>query len=308
MMNHTNPRRRVACMLLVVTAAWLGGAASPAAQSSDRQMIVSVLDGDGAPVAGLAPTDFEIREDDILREVLRVGPAGADRQIAVLVDTSTAAARSITDFRNGVEAFVDGMLDGNHISLITFGGTPRIRVPSTPSAVVLQEGIGSLFSLPGQAAYLLDALADVLEGFSRQGARRPIVVVVMTEGLDYSNARSSEILDRIHDARSAVYTVLVRGRPGGFGAGAAITNRQFRDHEAERDIVLTRGTAESGGHHRELSVSSAVENAMQDIVTELRNQYLVTFSRPDALIPPEQTTVRVTRSGLTARGTLLPAE
>ena len=44
---------------------------------------------------------------------------------------------------------------------------------------------------------------------------------------------------------------------------------------------------------------------MRELVAELRNQYLVVYSRPDLLVPPEQVRVRVDRPGLTARGTLL---
>ena len=44
---------------------------------------------------------------------------------------------------------------------------------------------------------------------------------------------------------------------------------------------------------------------MRDLVTELRNQYLVTYARPDSLIPPEEVRVSVDRPGVTARGILL---
>ena len=271
-------------------------------------MIVSVLDGDRVPVGDLGITDFDVREDGTIREVLRVGPAGADRQIALLVDTSTAASQAISDFRTGLTAFIDGMREGNQISLITFGGRPRIRVESTSSAEQLHDAIGDVFALPGEAAYMLDAMSEAAEGFMGQGVTRPIMVVLTTEGLDYSNARAREVLDQIDESGTAAYTLLLRGRPGGLGAGSNITAQQVRDQEAERDLVLARGTSANGGDHREVLVSSAVEGAMNDIVTELRNQYLVEYSRPDALIPPEEITVDVKRDGLTVRGTPLQTE
>ncbi len=278
------------------------------AQSQERQMIVSVLDDDRAPVGDLAITDFEVREDDVVREVLRIGPAGADRQIALLVDTSAAANRALSDFRKGITAFIEGMHDGNQISLITFGGRPRIRVESTSSAERLRDGVGDVFAQPGEAAYLLDAMAEAAEGFARQGVARPIIVALTTEGLDYSNAQAREVFEHLDESGAAAYTLLLRGRPGGFGAGAAISDRQLQDQEMERDLVFARATGNSGGDHREVLVSTAIEGAMNDIVTELRNQYLVVYSRPDALIPPEEITVDVTRAGLTARGIALRTE
>ncbi len=307
-MNITALRRHSQMALLLTAVTWLPGTTSLDAQSSERQMIVSVLDDDGAPVGDLEIPDFEIREDGTIREVLRIEPAGANRQIALLVDTSTAATRALSDFRSGLTAFVDGMHDGNQISLITFGGPPRIRVESTSSADRLRDAVGEIFALPGQAAYMLDAMSQAAEGFTRQGVARPVIVVLTTEGLEGSNASSRQVLERLNESGSAVYTLLLRGRPGGLGAGANFSTRQFRDQEMERDLVFVRGTGDSGGHHRELLVSTGIEEAMNDIVAELRNQYLVVYSRPNTLIPPEEITVSVTKAGLIARGTPLRTE
>ncbi|MCY4637816.1 MAG: hypothetical protein OXG04_25545 [Acidobacteria bacterium] len=296
-------------LALAVLIAAVGAAG---AQSVERLMIVSVLDDDGAPVTDLDAADFEIREDDAAREVLRVDSAGAGRQIAILVDTSEAAVRAASDFRRGLSAFVDAMHGDNQISIISFGGPPRILAPSTSDGERLREGVGRIFPQSGQAAYMLDAVYEVAEGFERRGADRPVMVVLTTEGADYSNRRARQVLERIDESGAAVYTLSVEarraafeiGRPtGGFGGGF-----DARQQEFERDLVLSRGTAGTGGRHRDLLASSAVERAMLDLVAELRNQYLVAYSRPDSLIPPEEVTVTVDRSGLTARGIVLSSQ
>ena len=294
-----HPLRHVcAALALVVPAAFTGAEAG--AQSSERLLLVSVLDDDGAPVTGLAASDFRIREDDAAREVLRAEPAGAGRQIALLVDTSEAAVRAVSDFRRGLSAFVDGMQEGNRIAIVTFGGPPRILVETTGDPERLRSGIDRVFPQSGQAAYLLDAMHEVSEGFIRRRAERPVLVAVTAESLDdYSNRSGREVLERIDESGAAVYTLSVGAR-----RAAAFGTRTLR-LQFERDLVLARGTADSGGRHRDLLVSSALEGAMRELVAELRNQYLVVYSRPDLLVPPEQVRVRVDRPGLTARGTLL---
>lgn len=294
-----HPLRHVcAALALVVPAAFTGAEAG--AQSSERLLLVSVLDGDGAPVTGLAASDFRIREDDAAREVLRAEPAGAGRQIALLVDTSEAAVRAVSDFRRGLSAFVDGMQEGNRIAIVTFGGPPRILVETTGDPERLRSGIDRVFPQSGQAAYLLDAMHEVSEGFIRRRAERPVLVAVTAESLDdYSNRSGREVLERIDESGAAVYTLSVGAR-----RAAAFGTRTLR-LQFERDLVLARGTADSGGRHRDLLASSALEGAMRELVAELRNQYLVVYSRPDLLVPPEQVRVRVDRPGLTARGTLL---
>lgn len=294
-----HPLRHVCAALALVVPAALTGAEA-GAQSSERLLLVSVLDDDGAPVTGLAASDFRIREDDAAREVLRAEPAGAGRQIALLVDTSEAAVRAVSDFRRGLSAFVDGMQGDNRIAIVTFGGPPRILVETTGDPERLRSGIDRVFPQSGQAAYLLDAMHEVSEGFIRRRAERPVLVAVTAESLDdYSNRSGREVLERIDESGAAVYTLSVGAR-----RAAAFGTRTLR-LQFERDLVLARGTADSGGRHRDLLVSSALEGAMRELVAELRNQYLVVYSRPDLLVPPEQVRVRVDRPGLTARGTLL---
>ena len=295
-------------LLALVFAALLAGAAPAAAQSAEQRMIVSVVDDDGAPVTGLGAADFRIREDDALREVLRIEPAAAGRQIAVLVDTSEAAVRMASDFRRGLSAFVEGMREGNRIAIISFGGPPRILAETTESAERLRRGIERVFPQSGQAAYLLDALYEVAEGFTRRGAERPVLVALTTEGVDYSNRRRQEVLERIDESGAALYTLSVEARRAAFAIGPPSVggfDAGRQDQQFERDVVLARGTADSGGRHRDLFASSAVERAMQDLVAELRNQYLVVYARPDTLIPPEEVRVSIDQPGLAARGTLL---
>lgn len=301
--------RHTCIALALAFAAVLAGSAAADAQSGERLMIVSVLDGDGTPVTDLEAADFEIREDDAAREVLRVEPAGANRQIAVLVDTSEAAVRSTSDFRRGLSAFVDGMHTDNRITIVSFGGRPRILVASTSDVERLHDGIDRVFPQSGEAAYLLDAMYEVSEGFARRGADRPVLVAVTTEGIDYSNRRSRDVLERIEESGAAVYTFSVEARRAAFGAGPTAggfaSAFDARQQQFEIDRVLSRGTTDTGGRHRDLLASSAVERAMLELVAELRNQYLVAYVRPDSLIPPEEVRVSVERPGLTARGILL---
>ena len=173
------------------------------AQSTEASMVVSVLDESGAPVHGLGPTDFIIEEDGNQREVLQVKPATIPMQIAVLVDTSTAAASTIRDIRNGLVALVDGLQDGNEIALVSFGGTPRILVESTGRPERLHDGIGQVFAFPDSAAYLLDALVETARGFERRAAARPVIVAITTEGVDYSNRDARQVVEALRDSGAA---------------------------------------------------------------------------------------------------------
>ena len=293
-------------ILTLTAAAPLYG--QPTSGPTERQMLVSVLDGDGVPVPDLTTADFDIREDDVPREVLRVEPAGDDRHVMLLVDTSEGAVRAGSAIRRGLEAFVDGMHGENEISLVTFGGPPRILVPATRDLDRLLDGIGRVFPRTGEAAYLLDAIEQVANGIIQRVPDRPMIVVVTSEGLDYSYRNARDTLEAVEEGAAAVYTFSLRDQGGVPSTSPGTFGNAFDRQRIERDLVLQQGPSQSGGRRRNLMASSALERAMDELVAELRGQYLVTYSRPGALIPPESVSVDVTRADMDARGTPLRRE
>ncbi len=271
------------------------------AQSTEASMFVSVLDESGAPVHGLGPTDFIIEEDGNQREVLQVKPATMPMQIAVLVDTSTAAASTIRDIRNGLVALVDGLLDGNEIALVSFGGTPRILVESTRRPERLRDGIGQVFAFPDSAAYLLDALVETARGFERRAAPRPVIIAITTEGVDYSNRDARQVVAALRDSGAAAHTVVLQTRLS--APVAADTGFGFGNDGRERDLALNQGPRASGGQRIDVLLSPRLSDALTELVSVLRNQSEVVYARPASLIPPEEISVRVRQNDLTVRGT-----
>ncbi len=273
------------------------------AQSNERQLIVSVLDRDGAPVAGLGPNDFIVREDDATREILRVEPAPNGRQIALLVDTSQAAVSAITDFRRGLTAFVEAMHEGNEISIISFGGPPRILAKTTTSLTRLRDGVSKVFAYSGRAAYLIDAVSETVEGFEYREATRPWVIILTTEGLDYSNRDVRLVLNRLEKSGVGMHALVLLER-GRDTVDPSISGREIFRHRIERDLLLDLGPKAGGGQRHDLvaSLGLVTEQKMRELVTELRGQYLVVYARPGALIPPEKIEVHARRADFTARG------
>ena len=268
------------------------------AQSVERQILVSALDRDNVPVMDLQPDDFVVREDQAVREVLRVSQNPTGRQIALLVDTSAYASDAVRDFRLGLSAFIDTLLDGNEISLISYGGRPQILVESTRSRSLLEAGIGQIFSYPSSAAYLLDAMRKTAQGFAQREVARPVMVVLSTEGLDHSNADSSVVLRILAGASISVYTVVLLENALTRSSGDPLARWRI-----ERDLALNRGPATSGGRRRDLLSTMVAKEAMRDIANEIRNQYLVVYARPDSLIPPKTIEIDVKRDGMRVRGT-----
>ena len=314
----------VSCGLLFFSSATVA-----AAQSVERQIVVSAVDSDGIPVADLTPSDIIITEDGIRREVLSVRRDTEPKQIALLVDTSQASGPAIQDFKKAAGAFVESMSEGHEISIISFGGTPRILTETTDIRAQLRDGVGKIFSYSNTASYLLDAVSESVQGFQRRSAPRPVIVVLATLGVDYSNADDRRTIDRLKDAGVAMHVIVLTQSPvGGIGPGERFTQRTDRrlgQTSSQTDVAQTRpptanhnpyqgdplelsrflqqGPTQTGGRRRDLQTFTSTERAMNDLTAQLQSQYLVVYSRPGMLIPPERIQVAANRDGLDVRGT-----
>jgi hypothetical protein len=68
-----------------------------------------------------------------------------------------------------------------------------------------------------------------------------------------------------------------------------------------RNIVIAEGTSLTGGRRDQVLAESGISDRLGQLADELTNQYLVSYSRPETLIPPEKLDVSVSKPGLTVR-------
>ena len=255
-----------------------------------RSVYASVLDREGAPVASLSARDFVVTEDGTPREVLSATRAVEPMQIAVLVDTSQAATRYVQDVRNAVRTFVRELAGQNEIALIEFGDRPTVITNYTLDLERLERGVGRLFARQGSGAYSLDALVDASKDLQRREGSRHVIVLISTEGPEFSERYHRQVLDEVRSA--ATLHAFVLTRRGGRG---------LDDGRRERELALTQGPSDTGGRSEFLITSMALEGRLQSLAIELENQYRVEYARPASLLPPDKLRVSVTNEELTVR-------
>jgi Ca-activated chloride channel homolog len=260
------------------------------AQAKPTDIYVSVLDNKGAPVQGLTVGDFAVREDNIPREVLKVGPATESMTVALLVDDSQAASAGVQMIRDGVRSFIKALDGKAEIALISFGERPTILVDYTTDQKRLETAANRLFPRSGAGSYLLDAIVDVSKGIQKRKPARPVMVVLMLEDVEFSNRYYEQVLSELDKSGAAMHVVAI-GDPS---TGTA-------DEIRNRNIVIAEGTERTGGRRDQLLAISATEDHMKQLAAELLNQYVVTYARPDTLIPPEKVDVSATKPGLKVR-------
>jgi hypothetical protein len=294
---NDHPLSRAALLTIAAIAV---SPAAPRAQAIQRSMYVSVWNDAGAPVPGLGPSDFTVREDNVAREVLRVTPAVDPMQLAVLVDNSQAASSEIPELRKALQEFVTTMTTAsaftgkNEITLIGLADRPTVLADWTSDRTTLLKGVDRIFSQPRSGTLLLQGLIEMSQTLKKREALRPVIVAIVTEGPELSDRYHDLVLGPLRDSGAAFHAIVVGSPRGGMG-----TNAQ------ERGIVLDEGTRTTGGRRDNLLTAMALPHKMQEVADELTHQYRVTYARPQSLIPPEHVTVAAVRPGMTARGTLV---
>ena len=274
--------------LLLATACLFPIAAG--AQSKPTNIYVSVLDGKGDPVKNLAASDFHVTEDGVAREVLKAAPATDPLTVALLVDDSQASTRAIQQIRQGVEDFVTGLAGKGEISIVSFGERPEIITDYTSDQKKLLDGAKKIFARPGSGAYLLEAIEEVCHGLEKRNAARPVIAVLMLEDVEFSNLYYQRVLDELNKAGATLHVISL-GQPAG----------PTTDENRNRDLVVSQGTHDTGGRRDQVLAMTGIPFHMQQLAAELSNQYVVTYARPEQLIPPKRVDVTVSKADVTVR-------
>jgi VWFA-related protein len=287
--------------LSVIAAVTVTAQDQPPAKSSDartRDLYVSVLDSSGAPVTGLSAGDFTVREDGVSREVLRARPATEPLDIVLLVDDSQASTQSIPYIRDGLKRFVDRMNGKAAIGIVTIGERPTSVAERTTDPALLKKGVDRIFARPGSGAYFLEGLSEVSRGFLKRDTTRPVVIAITIESIEFSNLQYERVLDDLYKSGAALHVLAV-------GSPAAISSDEIRN----KNLVIAQGTEATGGRRDQLLSELAIPETLNKLADELLNQYVITYGRPDALVPPEKVQVSVKKPGVTVRArTRLPVK
>jgi hypothetical protein len=197
----------------------------------------------------------------------------------------------ITYIREALSKFVAAMGPDHRIALIGLAERPTVIVPYTTNRTQLATAIGRFFHMSGSGMTLLDALYETSRGLRSRSGERAVFVPVVTDGVEFTNRYSKDIVRELREAGAAVHAVTI----GRFLYSDEHSNR-------ERTFVLDDAPKASGGQRISLLTPQALPATMERLARELSAQYKVVYGRPES---PYEWNVEVTsgRPDLTVRGT-----
>lgn len=262
-----------------------------------RTVYVSVLDKAGIPVTDLSADDFVIKEGGKDREIVRAGVTAVPLRIAVVVDDNGTGI-----FRYAVAKFIERLQGRAEFALSTVQGQHQKLLDYTANVERVSIVLNQLTARPAtnDGGQLLEGIFETAKDFQKRRTARPIIVVLTVGGEEHSTLPAHHVLDELEKSGAALNVIAINS--SALRATAAVSKPSaLLDSNLNLNEVLGDGPKQSGGKREEIVASAGIVVGLQELAEALRNQYAVSFSRPDRPKDTEKLSVSVKRAGVTVR-------
>ena len=227
-------------------------------------VLVTVTDEHGAPVAGLKKENFALLEDGKPQTISVFDKESAlPLSIVLDIDTSLSTRKDLPLELSSARRFAHAILRPvDALSLYGFSEVVSEVVPFTSDLKTIDRGVDRVRM--GSATALYDALylgAEALE--SRKGRK---VLVVITDGGDtVSRVDYKEAVRSAQEAEAIVYSIIV----------VPIEASAGRDIGGEHALIQI--SEDTGGKYFYATSLPDLDDAFRKISDELRTQYLLAY-------------------------------
>jgi Ca-activated chloride channel homolog len=263
-----------------LAAASPAAAQAPAVFSAETSLVnvaVTVEDERGRPLDGLTARDFVVTEDGRRQKIemcARMGD-GANRttslDVALLVDTSDSMLATLRRSQDVAVRFLTNLPNAQEIIVVFFDQTQRLEHFDREHPEALFERVRTLPE--GGNTALRDAIAFSLKALSKSNGRSALVL--LTDGIDTVSVTEPAVLDKAVQSHAVtIYPVAYPASPGADGP-----DPQQALKELDRLAQVT------GGRLFKLPNETALPGVLDEIVADLRSQYVLGFAPDDSGTP-----------------------
>jgi hypothetical protein len=176
------------------------------------QLLASIVDGLGAPVAALQPADIHVLENGVAARILKVESVSFPVKLQLLVDNGVGlGSDNISHLRNGVRGLLEVLPPGVEVTLVVTGGQPRSLVRATTDRMAMMKGLGLLAPDSG-AGKFVDSLNEATQRIEKdKGDYTPVIVSFATTAGDRNvlDRDVERLSQRLQTRPTPVYVVLL---------------------------------------------------------------------------------------------------
>lgn len=227
------------------------------------QLTAVVTDGDGRFVKGLKAGDFKVYDNDRVQPITAFESENISLEMAVALDVSSSMKLALPRVKESSKRFLEGLRSGDHVTLLAFNDVVFTLAQRTKDQSERARAIDLMHAWGGTALY--DVVVDALRRLQRQTGRRALLV--FSDGDDQSSHASFEAAVAHAEASDAtIYAI---------GQGRAVKTQELQK-------VLNKFSSTTGGRAFFTENVEQLDRFFQEVLDDLSNQYLVSYSYPDA--------------------------
>jgi Ca-activated chloride channel homolog len=226
---------------------------------TEAVLVPLVVTNGGQFVRGLKQQDFEVFEDGVVQPIASLVSEDAPLDLVLAIDVSGSMEKSLVEVKPAVKQLLSRLRIGDSATLVGFNDTMFIAAEREKDRRTREAAVDLLTSWGGTALY--DATVRTLDMVSRETGRKGLVI--FSDGDDRNSLTKRETaLARVQASDAMLYTI-------GFGGGSTVP--QLR-------ASLESYARATGGKPYFPKDTAELDGIFNEIVTELANQYVLSYS------------------------------
>jgi len=292
--GEENLQRHFTVIAIGSSGARVGAAVSTPAVQIDlvvdaplQQLYVTAIRED-QPALDLGRTDFKVFDSGVEQEIVTFEHGAVPMTIAMLVDVSESMrGEQLQVALDAARGFLSRLTPLDEALVLTFSDRTH-RVTTSSSEI---EGLAATLEglQSGGGTSLNDHIYLALRLLDRRQGRP--VIIVLSDGADtLSFLTMEEVLWKAHRSNAVIYRIHLH--PSGIRSVPLATSWRSTEANAEEVGGLEAAAADSGGRVTVLARLEELEQALDAVLQELRQQYVVGYYPTD---PKDNGTWRPTR-------------
>ena len=279
---------------------------------------VRVIDRNNRPVENVTQKDFRVLEDGEPQPIEFFSKEEVPISYGLAVDTSGSLRSQLQSVIDAAKAIIDSNKTGDETFLERFISSDKIETVQdfTASKDLLLDGLDSLYIEGGQTAVIdgvylaAEHVAEYKKGDENDRRRRALIVI--TDGEDRNSFyKEPRLFERLREEDVQIYVI-------GFVKELEKEGGLIRKSPREKAVnLLNKLATETGGRAFFPQSVSELPQIANEIVRDLRTQYLVAYNPTNKTRDGTYRSIKVTvaedsgrdkRIALTRNGRIAPKE
>jgi VWFA-related protein len=225
------------------------------------QVTAVVTDASGIFVTGLKAGDFKVSEDGRAQTISSFAAENIPLELVTAIDVSSSMTAALPNVKRHAGHFLAQLEPADQVTVLGFNDKIFTLVRRSTDPAVRARAIERLAPWGGTALY--DAIVHALGLLGRQSGRRSLVV--FSDGEDHSShAAVDTVLQRAEASDATIYVI---------GQGQALKNAALQQ-------LMQRLASGSGGRAFFTDQDTKLDAIFEDILADLRHQYVLAYPAP----------------------------